>query len=88
MGDDEETYAKHQLGGNLTHTTMLGLTLNKPKGHYIVTPLQPNINLSKLAKVYDLLPLLCPPSFWKVKMIFCDVCKTKALYGTLTVENH
>ena len=86
VGNDEETYAKQQqLGGDLTQTTMLGLKWNKSKDTLTVrfpavdtnTTITKRTILSKLAKVYDPLGLLSP-IILQGKMIFCDVCKTKA----------
>ncbi len=84
VGNDEETYAKQQLGGDLTQTTMLGLKWNKSKDTLTVTFPTVDSNttttkrtiLSKLAKVYDPLGLVSP-IILEGKLIFRDVCKTK-----------
>ncbi len=85
VGNDEETYAKQQLGGDLTQTTMLGLKWNKSKDTLTVTFPTVDSNttttkrsiLSKLAKVYDPLGLVSP-IILEGKLIFRNVCKTKA----------
>ena len=84
VGNDEETYAKQQLGGDLTQTTMLGLKWNKSKDTLTVTFPTVDSNttttkrtiLSKLAKVCDPLGLVSP-IILEGKLIFRDVCKTK-----------
>ena len=85
VGNDEETYAKRQLGGDLTQTTILGLKWNKSKETLTVSFPAVDTNttttkrtiLSKLAKVYDPLGLVST-IILQGKMIFRDVCKTKA----------
>ena len=60
-GNDEETYAKQQLGGDSTDTRMLGLKWNKSSDTLTVSfPTVDSVStttkrtiLSKLAKVYD-----------------------------------
>ena len=83
-GNDEETYAKQQLGGDSTDTTMLGLKWNKSSDTLTVsfstvdsvsTTTKRTI-LSKLAKVYDPLGVVSPITL-EGKIIFRDVCKTK-----------
>ena len=89
VGNDEETYAKQQLSGDLTQTTMLGLKWNKSKATLTVsfpavdtnTTMTKRKILSKLAKVYDPLGLVSP-IILQGKMIFRDVCKTKAPWDT------
>ena len=82
--NDEETYAKQQLGGDSTQTTVLGLKWNKSEDTLAVrfpaidsnaTTTKRTI-LSKLAKVYDPLGLVSP-IILEGKVIFRDVCKTK-----------
>jgi hypothetical protein len=83
-GNDEETYAKQQLGGDSTDTTMLGLKWNKSSDTITVsfstvdsvsTTTKRTI-LSKLAKVYDPLDVVSSITL-EGKIIFRDVCKTK-----------
>ena len=83
-GNDEETYAKQQLGGDSTDTTMLGLKWNKSSDTITVsfstvdsvsTTTKRTI-LSKLAKVYDPLGVVSPITL-EGKIIFRNVCKTK-----------
>ena len=83
-GNDEETYAKQQLGGDSTDTRTLGLKWNKssdtltvsfPTVHIVSTTTKRTI-LSKLAKVYDPLGVVSPITL-EGKIIFRDVCKTK-----------
>ena len=83
-GNDEESYAKQQLGGDSTDTTMLGLKWNKSSDTLTVsfstvdsvsTTTKRTI-LSKLAKVYDPLGVVSPITL-EGKIIFRDVCKTK-----------
>ena len=79
--NDEETYAKQQLGGDLTQTTVLGLKWNKSDDTPTVSfPTIDNNStatkdtvLSKLAKVYDPLGLVSP-IILEGKVIFRDVC--------------
>ena len=83
-GNDEETYAKQQLSGDATETTMLGLKWNKSSD--TLTMPFPTVDgnpsatkrtiLSKLARVYDPLGLVSPITL-EGKIIFRDVCKTK-----------
>ena len=83
-GNDEETYAKQQLGGDSTDTTMLGLKWNKSSDTLTVSfPTVDSVStttkrtiLSELAKVYDTLGVVSPITL-EGKIIFRDVCKTK-----------
>ena len=77
-------YAKQQLGGDSTDTTMLGLKWNKSSDTLTVSfPTVDSVStttkrtiLSKLAKVYDPLGVVSPITL-EGKIIFRDVCKTK-----------
>ena len=83
-GNDEERYAKQQLGGDSTDTTMLGLKWNRSSDTLTVSfPTVDSVStttkrtiLSKLAKVYDPLGVVSPITL-EGKIIFRDVCKTK-----------
>ena len=83
-GNDEGTYAKQQLGGDSTDTTMLGLKWNKSSDTLTVSfPTVDSVStttkrtiVSKLAKVYDPLGVVSHITL-EGKIIFREVCKTK-----------
>lgn len=87
--DDEQSFAKQQLGGESTETKMLGLKWNKENDTLAVTfptadnsgPITKRRILSKLAKIYDPLGLVSPVTL-EGKMIYREVCKSQIPWDT------
>ena len=61
VGNDEETYAKQQLGGDLTQTTMLGLKWNKWKDTLTVSFPAVITNTTTTHWLYSTVGLLLDP---------------------------